>query len=152
MVGYGPRALTERASPVYRSQSVSTMSVWKEQRAEVWRILDRSQTTVPPWLGLPFEDRIVVSACHYVSGLAQARVVATPPARLDFAGKRVHWGPRVYQPDNMKHRSNKNTCNNMEQLLQHATEEAYETSRSERWQHSLETKVKHFETVLATKL
>ena len=36
-----PRALTKRTSPVGRSQSVPTVSVGKEQRAEVWRILDR---------------------------------------------------------------------------------------------------------------
>ena len=39
-------------------------------------------------------DRIVVLTCHCVSGLAQARVVAAPPL-----GNRVHWGPRVYEPD-----------------------------------------------------
>ena len=54
---------------------------------------------VPPWPGLPVGDRIVVSACHYVSGPAQTRVVAAPPAGPGFVGKRVHWGPRIYEPD-----------------------------------------------------
>ena len=60
-----------------------------------------SRTAVPPWLGLPVGDRIVVSACHYVSGPAQARVVAAPPAGPGFAGKRVYWGPWVYEHDTM---------------------------------------------------
>ena len=54
---------------------------------------------VPPWLDLSVGDRIVVPACHYVPGSAQARVIAAPPSGPGFIGKRVHWGPRVYEPD-----------------------------------------------------
>ena len=48
---------------------------------------------------MPVEDRIVVSACHYVSGPAQTRDVAAPPAGPSIAVKRVHWGPRIYEFD-----------------------------------------------------
>ena len=50
----------------------------------------RSWTVVPPRPGLPVGDRIDVPACHYVSRLAQARVVAVLPVGLGFVGKRVH--------------------------------------------------------------
>ena len=48
---------------------------------------------------MPVGDQIVVLACYYVSGPAQACAVVAPPARPSFVGKRVHWGPRVYEPD-----------------------------------------------------
>ena len=72
-----------------------------EQRSGVSSVGERgrSRTAVPPWPCLLVWDRIVVSACHYVSGPAQARVVAAPPAGPGFAGKRVRWGPPVYDPD-----------------------------------------------------
>ena len=54
---------------------------------------------VPPWPGLPVRDRIVVLAYHFVSGPAQAHVVAAPPVSLGFTGKQVHWRPRVYEPN-----------------------------------------------------
>ena len=58
-----------------------------EQRSDVSPIKKGgwSQTMSPPWPGLPVRDRIVLPACHYVSGPAwEARVVATPSARLSF--------------------------------------------------------------------
>ena len=41
----------------------------------------------------------MVLACYYVSGLAQESAVAASPIGPSFVGKRVHWGPRVYEPD-----------------------------------------------------
>ena len=85
-----------------------------EQRSDVSSVGERGSesdcgpTTARPsgrgsdqisWPEVPVGDRIVVLACHCVSGPAQARAVAAPPARLSFAGKRVHLGPRVYEPD-----------------------------------------------------
>ena len=58
-----------------------------------------SRTVSPPWLGLPVGDRIVLLACHYVSRPTQACAVVAPPAGSSFVGKRVHWGPQVYEPD-----------------------------------------------------
>ena len=90
-----PRSVVPSRSRPYRSGKSN------EQRSDVSSVGEggRSRTTVPPWPGLPVGDRIVVSACHYVSGLAQARAVAAPPTGPGFTGKRVHWGPRVYKPD-----------------------------------------------------
>ena len=85
-----------------------------EQRS--WRILGRrkgvgvglrSPTARPSghtsdqisWPEVPVGDRIVVLAYHCASWLAQARAVTVPPAGSDFAGKRVQWGPRVYELD-----------------------------------------------------
>ena len=45
----------------------------------------QNRTVVPPWLGLPVRDRIVLPTYHYVSGPdLEARVVATPSAGLSF--------------------------------------------------------------------
>ena len=46
-------------------------------------------------------NRIVVLACYCVSGPVQACAVVAPPAEPSFVGKRVHWGPRVYEPDKL---------------------------------------------------
>ena len=48
---------------------------------------------------VPVGDQIVVLACYCVSGPAQVCVVVAPPIGLSFVWKRVHWGPRVYEPD-----------------------------------------------------
>ena len=61
----------------------------------------RSWTVSPPWSSLPVGDRIVLLAYHYVSGSArEAHIVATPSAGPSFYREAVHWGPRVYEPDN----------------------------------------------------
>jgi len=70
--------------------------------------LDCGPTTASPfgrgsdqisWLEVPVGDQIMVSAYHSVSGPAQMRAVATLPAGPNITGKRVHWRPRVYEPD-----------------------------------------------------
>ena len=55
----------------------------------------------PPWLGLPVGDRIVALAYHYVFGPAREAHVCHDAicwAKI-FAGKWVHWGPCVYEPN-----------------------------------------------------
>ena len=122
MAGYGPRYCgwlehltlsappAPRATPSGRPRSVIPSRpdrVGKERAASRGPAYprsekgSRSQTVVPPRPGLLVGDRIVVLACHYVSGPAQARAVAAPPAGPGFAGSGSIGDPWFMTPTNI---------------------------------------------------
>jgi len=83
------------------------VSVRKGQRVEVQRFLGRRKRSLSDHgstLARPSgrgPDCCPGLSLFIWAGSAQARVVAAPPAGPSNAGKRVHWGPRVYEPDTM---------------------------------------------------